>query len=463
MQQAEGLHREAEQQIQNTLQNVDAAIQYILSSENEHPNRLDICRQGTIAGQNSTIANPFSGSLNSTGTTNPFVGPAPAAASPFGQPSALGQTTNPFGNAVQAAPSPFGQPAALGPKSNPFGQPASAATPFGQPSALGQKSTPFGQPPAATPFGQPSVLGPKPNAFGAPSNNGFSVHADGANPFPSAQQTQGIGSFGSSQPNNPFGAAPLPAQPPNPFGAPQQPPQPFGTASPAPTNPFGATTQPASNGGFATQQPTVQNPFASPPVAIPNPFGAPSQPNTTNPFSSQSQEGVAQSNVTGTNPFGAPVPPAIVMGLSNTPNQATSFGAPPSPFSTQPANNNSNTGAGGITGAQSPYSPESHTQHPALSSYATKQPDGRMTMFKGKQVQYIYKDGSPAVRNRDGGYEKIWFPNGPPPYNKDTELPEAVCDDDIQKSYEFARATGTFKDGIIPLIPPKREWCLWDF
>jgi nucleoporin NUP42 len=82
-------------------------------------------------------------------------------------------------------------------------------------------------------------------------------------------------------------------------------------------------------------------------------------------------------------------------------------------------------------------------------------------MFKGKPV--VYKDEEPFVKNRDGTWEKVWFPDGAPPYYGATEMDDQEYREDVKGAYMHLRETGAFKDGIMPLIPPKREWCLWDF
>jgi nucleoporin NUP42 len=82
-------------------------------------------------------------------------------------------------------------------------------------------------------------------------------------------------------------------------------------------------------------------------------------------------------------------------------------------------------------------------------------------MFKGKPV--VYKDDEAGIRNRDGTWEKIWFPDGPPPYYSATELDDKAYTEDTKEVYLYLREKGSFKDGVMPLVPPKREWCLWDF
>ncbi len=86
-------------------------------------------------------------------------------------------------------------------------------------------------------------------------------------------------------------------------------------------------------------------------------------------------------------------------------------------------------------------------------------------MFKGKTVVYqTSKDGKtfPVVRNFNGTSTRIWFPDGPPSYYKDTELEDSAYDTKTKEAYGSFMKTGTFTGGI-PELPPKREWCLFDF
>jgi nucleoporin NUP42 len=92
-------------------------------------------------------------------------------------------------------------------------------------------------------------------------------------------------------------------------------------------------------------------------------------------------------------------------------------------------------------------------------------------MFKGRAVVYLPPAGGdsrkpiPMVRGPDGGVAKIWFPNGPPGYTRDTEaVDEGVYEKaDTLASWKTFAETGRFADGVMPLVPPRREWCTWDF
>lgn len=86
-------------------------------------------------------------------------------------------------------------------------------------------------------------------------------------------------------------------------------------------------------------------------------------------------------------------------------------------------------------------------------------------MFKGKPVTYRKgEDGAPEAifRNRDGTFERVFFPAGAPPYNKDTELSDDKYTEDVKAAYKHLRETRSFLGGVMPLVPPKREYCLWD-
>ncbi|KAM0561775.1 hypothetical protein ACHAPJ_002944 [Fusarium lateritium] len=496
---AQELYANAQQQMQNALRNAKDAIQFIVGAENTHPNRQDICKEGTqgapfgefLVGKrpkSTTIAdtgsqpNPFGSNNNAA---SPFGGGgASAGGSAFGQPSALGAKPSAFGAPTfgqpsqpaaggsafgqPSQPSAFGQPSQLGQSGSAFGQPSQPSafgqpsqpasnSAFGQTSALGAKPNPFGTPAFGQPsqpntqgsaFGQPSQpnaqgsafgqagqLGQKPNPFGAPSGNNApssfgaaaNNNAPAANPFgaPSggSANNQNANPFGSNNNQNnvganPFGQPSQPAQGNSPFGQPSTAnapaaPNPFGSNTTAPTqgasNPFGQPSQPQSN-GFASQN--NQQPAS-------NPFGQPSQPSA--------------------NPFGQP--------SNATPASANPFASAQSLQSTAPSGN--------------PYPPNSSRQHPPIESYSSKGMDGRLSMFKGKSV--MYKDGKPGIREFDGSWRRIWFPDGPPGYSADTELPPEQYDDKSKAQWMTFAQTGNFEGGLMPELPPPRECTVWDF
>ncbi|KAI1293234.1 hypothetical protein F5Y03DRAFT_374569 [Xylaria venustula] len=447
------LHDQAEQQIQTTLNNLDGALQFVLAGANNHPNRLDICRQNTIDGGTTGIFavktgfadNPLT---SNTGTNqNPFSTTTPSnpfssggTTSAFGQPSTLGRPPNPFG----AAPNPqFGQPSQMG----------VAAPAFRQPSQMGAAA-----PAPAPAFGQPSQMGASAPAFGKPSTLG--------------------------QTGNPFAAAS--AAGPSPFAQASQPatsmqPSPFGAPSAPPANPFG---QPG--GASSGASPFAQVSGAAPSTT--SPFGQP-QPAAINPFAKAAEASKDQSmdtsvsEATRPNPFGDPrggfVPPEDrkpkPFGFpTQNPGAAN---AASNPFSLGAQQNQAQSSA--AANKAGPYAPGSTKQHPPVESYTTKAMNGQITSFNNQPIVFRWKVGDryqeqppenprmdqqvPGFRKPDGKWCKILFPAGPPAYNKDTEPDPALYDASVKAVYEQMATTGRFRGGVMPEVPPMREDCVWSF
>ncbi len=296
-----------------------------------------------------------------------------------------------------------------------FNNPPSLSAPLNAMSApFGRPSTSFGQPSApGSSFGNPSALGPPqpsfgqpPSAFGQPSmlngpQGGGLVQAPSSS---SAMQPTRESPFGQVQGGFP---APGPVQPP--VSALTQSNNPFGqNPGPPPTNTLG--------------QPPA---FGNPPSA-PRTFGEPTMQQQINP--------VGQSATTKPNPF-------AVAG-NNRP-------------STVPGQPSGPTNSIGPLGTQ--------TINTVVSSQADAKRDsqGKLVTWKGKPVHYI--DNETCYMGNDGGWVKIWFPDGPPVFTKAVELPENAYDEKTKESYRYLREHGTFKDGIMPELPPRREWCHWNF
>ncbi|KAH6891310.1 hypothetical protein B0T10DRAFT_560560 [Thelonectria olida] len=442
---AQQLYTNAQQQMQNATRNVSEAIQFIVSAENNRPNRIDICQQGTqgapfgeflvgkrpksLVPEQPTQPNPFGSNNNAT--------PSTTQSNAFGQPSALGQKPSPFGAPSFGQPpqqaSGFSQAGAQG--ASAFGQPSQPSA-FGQPSTLGAKPSPFGassfgtpsQPAQGNAFGQPSQLGQKPNPFASSANTNinssspFAAAGNSANnsssPFASAGANNNASAnpfgapSGQNQGGSPFASNANNSQNANgasPFGQPSQAPSPFAQASsPAASNPFAS----------ANQGPGTAN--------ANNPFAQAQQPQQPNGFASQQNQ---QQNQQQLNPFGQP------------------NAAPAAPAASKPSGN--------------PYPPGSSRVHPSIESYSSKGMDGRLTMFKGKPV--TYKGDKPGIRQFDGTWCRIWFPDGPPGYTKDTELPMDQYDDKSKTQWAAFQQTGAFQDGLMPELPPPRECTMWNF
>ena len=82
-------------------------------------------------------------------------------------------------------------------------------------------------------------------------------------------------------------------------------------------------------------------------------------------------------------------------------------------------------------------------------------------MFKGMRV--AYKGDEAGLNSRDGNWQKIWFPQGAPAPYKDTEMDDSEYNETIKAAYTNLQQSRSFQGGTMPMIPPKREWCMFDF
>lgn len=363
IQEAQKLHAEALQQMENILKDLKGAVKYIKDGEKEHPNRNDIV-QGKI-------------------------GPQPG----FGKPA------GPFGQPQQQQAPAFGKPG--------FGQPAFGQPAFGKPGFGGQQqqqSPAFGKPG----FGQPAFGKP---AFGQPAfgQTGFAQQAAPAFGQQQQQQQQQTGpafgqtsapGFGQTSAQSPFAAAAAAA------AANQQ------------ATGFGQQ-QPAATGGFGTQQPQQQQQQAQ---AAP-PFGQPQQqPAAAGGFAAQTQTTAAPAT---TAEGKAPLGPKPILKVGD--NELSPL--------------------------------------PDLNGPTTRDATNKLTMWKGRPVQY--KNDVPCYLHPGDNktYVRIFFPDGPPEKAvlKDIEGQSDEYTPEIKEAYEFFLKNGYFKDEVIPPVPPKTDWVGFDF
>ncbi|KAG5947748.1 hypothetical protein E4U59_007629 [Claviceps monticola] len=426
------LYQNAQQQTRFALKNTRDAVRFILDAENQHPNRIDICRAGTQGASSGGFAG------------NNVLG---------GSGDVLGKRGNPFETPALRHPSHPN----WGGQSQPSAQPQQTA--FGQQSALGASQNPFGAPALGQPMGG-QLGGQRPNPFA--SNNQAPPASNAAiDPFSAAAimnqagSAQPLNSFSQQhtmQTSNTLGQAGGQPSRPNPFA-----PSSFASAASA-SNPFGAANNPPQNqSSFQSSRP---NPFATSNSSDPN--QANGQPSRPNPFATATNPAPNQAN----NPFAQNTPSASNSALGS--NNASNPLGQPGPqqrmntFATsgqnQAPNTNTNTKPNTKNG---PYHPDSVKEHPALESYATKNQDGTLATFKGQPV--VYKDSLPGLHAADGIWTRICFPAGAPGYNKDTELPPADYDEQTKNQWAAFEQTGDFADGIMPEIPPPRDCTRWDF
>ncbi|KAL8684359.1 MAG: hypothetical protein Q9224_006408, partial [Gallowayella concinna] len=347
---------------------------------------------------------------------------APALAPAFGKPS--------FGQAAPPTSAPaFGNPS--------FGQAAVPAPAFGQPTTLGQKPATFGQlsnPSAAPAFGQSSL----PSSFAQPQQAAFAQ-----------QRPQQETAFG--RPNTAFGQQPS-------TGAP-------------------------TSGAFG-QQPAIvnSNPFANAPtassalnqstVAPANAFGQPAAPQPSGIFG---QPSISQAAA---NPFGSRESGQNPGTFDQSkPSSAPSFGQPAA------------SASAGIFGAPSAPASSTNLATPSVppnagaSTNATFGPgnpnDRKLLSWRGLRVEYVDKEPSmtntgdadkeppvPCIKNAgDGGWQRIWFPEGPISFTSKTpEYPDGyVLDKAATESFNHFKQHGVGSDGLIPDMPPPRNMISWHF
>lgn len=408
---------------------------------------------------------------------SPFGGAASQQTSAFGQPSTLGQ--NSAAPATSAAPgfgagTGFGQPAQPGA----FGRPAFGST------ATPSTSSPFGAGKISSPFGAPAQAGNTPSPFGAttqPSNAspfGGNAQTNNTSPFGgAAANAQSGGGFGTnnagnqstttSQQANPFGQAQQPAQSSSPFGQPQQSNQNQGSfgqphnqpqtqnsnpfAQPQQASPFGKATQAQNPSPFDQKQPQA-SPFGLQQPANPSPFGqgvqagfgTQSSSNLSNPFSSNSGQSSDQTSV-----------------VQN--------GTQPTVQASKPTNN--------------PVRPLHYTQS-LQTGPSQNGPDGKLARYRNMPVDIktttrptAYGEEVPDMdylrynRPDRKGLERIWFPNGLQDatvqrlarVTLDFQDANDAYDEKVKEQYAYLFENGSFKNHVIPLVPPERGWIDYDF
>ena len=462
----QALENEAKQQMANALRDLDGAIKYICEGENEHPNRIDICKApGQVLNQLQSRRNEASQSAFGQTSNTPALG-APSSGPTFGQAS----STPAFGQ--PSTPSTFGQPsnsAFVQPPNPPaFGQPSEPSV-FGRPSTstFGQPSAPtsaFGQAVRPTPdrfstgtFGQPSVPAPafrqtSTPAFGQTATFGRPTTSFGQNTSTFGQPSTQTPVFGqpSSQPNafanhahqaSTFGqpSSQAPA-----FGQPSAPPSFAGVQQP---NRFGSS----SSGSFGqnVEQPKPSA-FAAP---TPSPLGQPAT--TTTMDAPSSQTSAAPSNA-----FGAATSTSsgVVFGRRSSTSQ-TPFTQPQfQPNQGPPIA--ASTPQNGATPAVAAAA-RRPSVHLPNNNVATRDTQGNLKAWKGKEVRLIDDNWFYRETGRSE-WQRIWFPNGPPTFTKTEEIPESAYDAATKEQYLFAMKNESFGNGGIPLTPPRKEWCSWN-
>lgn len=405
-------------------------------------------------GANNQPTSRFGGPI---ANQSPFGGAASQPTSAFGPTSNLGQNT-----AAPAAAPGFG--AGTG-----FGQPAQPAA-FGRP-AFGAAATPnttssFGgstQVGSASPFSGTTQTS-NANAFGGTSQT------NNASPFTGAAQTNNASPFGAAAQNAPsgggFGTNNAGTQNnQNPFNTPQQPQNQntgsFGQSQPQQSNSFG---QPQQSSPFsqASQQPQNANPFTQQQPQA-NPFGSNSGTNQS-PFSQQTQTGFGTQNrptaqINQPNPF--------PLGQGQTNQQAVN-GTQSTAQSSKPTNNPVRP----LHYTQSLPTGQSQMENGKLAWYRNMPVDVETTLLPTVTGKMVADVDIPRYNRPDGrGLERIWFPYASQEttvqklarVTLDFQESEDAYDQKVKEQYAYLFENGSFKDHVIPLVPPERGWIDYDF
>lgn len=286
--------------------------------------------------------------------------------------------------------------------------------------------------------------------------------------------------------------------------------QPSNTLNPTP-NPFAAAAAAAAGGigGFGepnSGQPSLgqQNPLGQ----RVNPFGATAPiPNFENTSAAPGSQPQPQPQLTG-GMFGQPSQPTVPKPAQPNPNPFLNpFANPPTPLSSNPfATPPTQPAPTGAT--QQPSQPQQPAQPQAFTNpnqlpQATQgethhDARGVLTMWHGRPVTYITPPMPPSApggeqpsalppypcyKRDDGLLERINFPNGRRLGNTPNAVPGSAAAQGqmgevdmsgvegrpeeytgaVKEAYEYLAKNGMFKDGIMPHVPPKREWVNWDF
>lgn len=510
-QEAIALWGKAEEDMKQIVNNAEDVSRFMDDAAKNHPNRFDIVdRIGSNSQDDSSKSAPNTSTSNTFGQSSspsPFSKPAASSFGTPSQPGALGSPSSfgkpAFSQSGFGSPGGFGQP----PSAASFGKPAFGSSGFGQPafgraaqtsSPLSQPSQPtgsFGQPSQPTSgFGQPSQPS---SGFGQPAfgSSGFGANAS-KNPFAPASASGGFGQSSTAfgQPSQPAAAFGQPSQPSTGFGQASQPSPAFGQPSAFGKPAFGqaATTfgqqpsQPTSGFGQTTQSST--SPFSQP-ASTSSGFSQPSQP-------AASGFGQPAFGTTPNPSFGQPGAPANPFGLkaSEEPPPKDENMETTSPAGSRPVSRANPF----VTPSAQPLAPvpssasikpivnTSSTAHPLIGRppHAThytqslppvppqKNGSSQLSTYRGQRVQYL--EGTPCYNRPDGkGWEKIWFPDAGATADvvalnieskmHDTQGKDEEYTSGIQEQYKYLFEEGRFKDGQIPLVPPMREWDVYDF
>lgn len=89
----------------------------------------------------------------------------------------------------------------------------------------------------------------------------------------------------------------------------------------------------------------------------------------------------------------------------------------------------------------------------------------KLTMWKGRPVNYVNNHPCYLHPQDNKTYVRINFPEGPPDdaILRDSQAKAEEYTSEVEEMYKFFLENGYFKDGVIPSVPPKKDWISFDF
>lgn len=96
-----------------------------------------------------------------------------------------------------------------------------------------------------------------------------------------------------------------------------------------------------------------------------------------------------------------------------------------------------------------------------ISSYTTRDASGRLATWKGQRVQYD-DQGRACYKRQNGGLERIWFPDGPPPAQKVNTMGEMQYPEGLVNIYQNVKESMSFQGDAVPELPPTIDMTRWD-
>ena len=208
---------------------------------------------------------------------------------------------------------------------------------------------------------------------------------------------------------------------------------------------FGRPSQP----GIGQESPfgLPKNPFASTRDAPQPNFGTPAF--TASTLASSSAPNTMDFSPTKTSGFGQGSSFDHDAGRSKNPFAQTGSTAPSRPVSL------SNGPSAGF-----PSAPVTMEAAAVSSSHGQKDALGHLTSWRGNRVSYI--EGKPCFKRADGNWERVWFPEAPK-LDMNEDIPNTMYTEALEEKYRYMQQHGSFAGGLIPEMPPKKEWCHWNF